>query len=296
MSKEEIVEGLYRRFLETRKRIYSSIEDVYRLLSKEPLDRATLVKILAYLRSDVKALVELIDSIGKYTDKIRTEMGYHEMFKQLPPALAVIFAILLAFSESARSLRYNFEQHASNLKYIAARIPQRYSYGDYVYSDSYIKEELYSELASILEHLRTLEVRMESELYRMGYTTIKYKPMISVLDLVTFHVSDWPGLDDRWVCAATYLAALEVCVNRVCSELGIEADSFKAKLDKLVQYMKRYGIEVSRIEKDIVSRLYDYRNKVLHGGYIPTDEELGYIIDVVPKFIQAVKGFRQKNL
>ena len=49
------------------------------------------------------------------------------------------------------------------------------------------------------------------------------------------------------------------------------------------------------IEKDIVSRLYDYRNKVLHGGYIPTDDELNYIITVVSKFIQAVKELRQKH-
>ena len=289
MSKEEIIEGLYRRFLETRKRIYNTIEDIYSLLSDEPLDRAKMVKILAYLISDIKALIELIDSI----DKIKTEASFDEMFERLPTPLAVIFTMLLAFLESAHSLRYDFEQHASKLKYIIDMIPRQF-HGYYLYSDSSIKRELYNELTSILERLRILEVRMENELYKMGYTSIRYKPMISVLDLITFHVSDWPGLDDKWVCAATYLAALEVCVNRICSELGIKADSFKDKLNKLIQYMEEHGIKVSRIEKEIVSRLYDYRNKVLHGGHIPTDEELSYIINVVPKFIRAIKEFRQR--
>ncbi len=59
--------------------------------------------------------------------------------------------------------------------------------------------------------------------------------------------------------------------------------------------MRKYDIEVNRIEGDIVSRLlYDYRNKVLH-RYIPTDKELSYIVNVVPKFIQVVKEFRQKH-
>ena len=268
---------------------------MFKLLRKEPLNRDVLTEVLAYLRSDVKALVEFIESLEKYVDKIGVEVDYQQMFKQLPPALAVILAILLAFSESARSLKYGFEQHVSNLKYIGAKIPRQDPFGNYVYPDSNIKEVLYNELSSLLEHLRTLEIRMERELYRMGYTTVKRVPLISVVDLITFHVSDWLGLDEKWVCAATYLAALEVSVNNVCSELGIKAGTFKDRLDKLVQHMSKYGIEVSRIEKDIVSRLYDYRNKVLHGGYIPTDEELGYIINVVPKFIQDVKECRRKR-
>lgn len=49
--------------------------------------------------------------------------------------------------------------------------------------------------------------------------------MILVLDLATFHVSDWPELNGTWVCAAIYLAALEVNVNKICSELGIKANT-----------------------------------------------------------------------
>jgi len=51
--------------------------------------------------------------------------------------------------------------------------------------------------------------------------------MVSVIDLITFHVSDWPGLNDKWVCAAAYLAAFEVVVNITCSEISINVDTFK---------------------------------------------------------------------
>lgn len=295
LGDKEVVEGLYQRLLEIRRKVYAGIEDIFKLLRKEPIDRISLAEVLAYLRSNIQALVVLIDSIGEYINKVNLEVGYQEMLRQLPEPLAVIFASLIAFSEQAKLMKYEFKQHTSNLRYIAEKLEQRYSSGNYIYSDDDIRIELYRETTSILEHIKVLGVRMESELYKMGYSTVKHLPMISVIDLITFHVGDWPGLDDKWVCAAIYLAALEVCVNKICSELGIKADTFKDRLNKLVQCMRKYGIEISRIEKDIVSRLYDHRCRVLHGGYIPTDEDLSYIINVIPKFIQTIKELRQKR-
>ena len=295
MDNKEIIESLYQRILEVRRRIYVDIEDVFRLLCEEHLNRSAVARVLAHLKSDISVLVELLDSIKEYMNKVSAEVGYQEMFKQLPPVLAIIFAILIALAESARSLKYDLEQNATNLGYIADKLLRKYSFGDFVYSDDSIRVELYKEVSSLLERVKMLDVHVERELYRMGYATIRQVPMVSVVDLITFYVSDWPGLNDKWVCVAAYLAALEVVVNITCSEISINVDTFKKKLEKLVQYMRKHGIEVSMIEKDIVSRLYDYRNKVLHGGYIPTDDELNYVITVVPKFIQAVKEFRQRH-
>ena len=271
------------------------IEDVFRLLRKEPMDRTALAELLAHLESEIRALVELIGSVEEYTSKGNLKVEYQEMLRQLPRPLAVIFVLLTAFSEQAKLMKYEFEQHSTNLKYIANKLIQQYSFGGYVYSDNSIRAELYQEITSVLEHIKMLDIRIENELYKMGYPVLKHLPMVTVIDLITFHVNDWPGLDNKWACAAIHLAALEVCVNKVCSELNIEADTFKDKLEKLVQHMKKYGIEVSKIEKDVVSRLYDYRNKVLHGGYIPTDDELGYILNVVPKFIRYIKNLRRKT-
>jgi len=36
--------------------------------------------------------------------------------------------------------------------------------------------------------------------------------------------------------------------------------------------------------------LYDYRNEVLHAGYIPNDNEFNYIVKNIPKFIEDVKN------
>ena len=296
LSDKDVVENLFQKFLETRREVQRGIDEAFELLRREPLDRDAIAKTLAYLVSDVKKLVELIDAVGEYIDNVKDKTGYQEMFNRLPPALAVIFAILIALSESPRTLKNSIEQCLSDLKHIFDKIPKRYSFGSYVYLNNYIKNELYNKLTTLLEHLKILYVRMERELYKTGYPTVKSIPIISVLDLIMFRVSDWPGLDDKWVCAAIYLASLEVCINNVCSELNIKANTFKDKLDNLVQYMKKHSIKVSKIEKDIVSRLYDYRNKVLHGGYVPTDEELHYITLVVPKFIQLIKEIRLRRL
>jgi len=291
LSYKEVIEGLYQRFLEIRKNVYTGIDDAFKLLREEPMDRIALAEVLTRLQSDIRVLIGLIDSIESHINKVDVEM-----LKQLPLPLVVIFALLRAFSEHAKFMKYDFELRASNLKYIANKLFLQFSFGGYIYSDNDIRIELYKEIASLLEHVKMLDIRIENELYKMGYSTVKHLPMVSVVDLITFHVNDWPGLNDKWVAAAVYLATLEVSVNTMCDELGIKADEFKKKLDKLVEYMKNYGIEVSRIEKDIVSRLYDYRNKVLHGGYIPKDDELAYILNVVPKFIQYIKDFRQKAI
>ena len=293
LGDREVIEGLYRRFLEVHGRVREELNEVLKLLEKERLDRGRLARVLVYLRSDLKVLVELVDSIDNYIGQL-SNMRYKEVLNRLPLPLAVVLAFLIAYSEQAKMLKYKFEQYISSLKSAADSLLRRFSSGTYLFSDAMIRKELYDIVSSILEDLKVLDVRVESSLYKMGYSVKKHYSMTAVIDLITFHVNDWPGLNDRWVCAATYLASLEVSVNKACSELGIKAEHFKEKLDKLVQYMRRKGVEVSRIEKDIVARLYDYRNRVLHGGYIPTDAELQYIVEVVPKFIKAMKGFRGK--
>jgi len=87
-------------------------------------------------------------------------------------------------------------------------------------------------------------------------------------------------------------------VNKACKEWNIKVkdatrtDEFKKKLDAITQIMKQKGLEIIKIEKDIVSRLYDYRNRVLHGGYIPNDKEFAYIVEIIPKFIQNIQRCR----
>ncbi len=294
MSGKEVIEVLYQRLLSVRGRIYGELDSIFGLLEKKRLNRRRIAKIIAYLRSDLNALIKLINAIDDYTSQIRY-MKYQKVLQGLPPHLAVIFAFLMAFSELAKSLKSEFEQYVFNLKYTANKLFKKKYSGGYLYSDDEIREELYEGVSSLLNDLKVHDIKVENRLYKMGYFITKHYSMTTVIDLISFHVNDWPGLNDKWVCAATYLASLEVSVNKACSELRIKADTFKEKLDKLVQYMRRKGVEVSRIEKDIVARLYDYRCRVLHGGYIPTEEELKYIVEVVPRFIKAIKEFRRKS-
>lgn len=297
MQDKTVIEKLFQRYLEARRKVYLNMEELFKLLREDPLDRAELTKTLAYLRADIVELIELINTIEeKFVSRIKSMIQDPQTLKKLSQSLVFILLVLLVLSESARSLKYLLDQHIINIKLIINKIPQQYPLRGYIYSDNDIRQELYNELALLLEHFSKINVKIESEIYRRGYTIISHRHVTSTLEFITFYVNDWPGVDIKWMSAAIYLATLEVSVNKICSELDIKSDTFKDKLNKLVEKMRLQGIEISRIEKDIVTRLYDYRNKVLHGGYMPTDDELNYIISVVPKFIQSIKDFRRKNL
>jgi|GEM_PF-6965575 len=289
---KENIETLYHKIIEICAKINRKLERIFELIRDEPLDRFTLAKEISYLRREIQALVELIEATDEFIKEINERTNF-QIIKQLPRELAILFAILMAFADAGNSLKYQIENYISKIKYAGEKIIKKYSHGDYMYSDHEMKEEVYSIASDLIQQMASLDIRLERKLNELGYSKINYVPIELIVDLVTFKVRDWPRLNDKWACAACYLAALEVAVNKACKDFGIKADTFKEKLDKLVQYMKMRGIEIIKIERDIVSRLYDYRNDVLHGGYVPNDKEFYYIVEVVPKFIQSIKECKE---
>jgi len=173
LDNKEIIESLYQKILDVRRKIYVGIENTFRLLCEEHLNKSAVARVLAHLKPDISMLVELLDSIKEYTNKVSAEVGYQEMLKQLPPVRAIIFTILRALAKSARSLKYDLKQNAINLGYVADKLLRKYSFGDFVYSDDSIRVELYREVSSLLERVKMLDVHVERELYRMGYATIR---------------------------------------------------------------------------------------------------------------------------
>ncbi len=97
------------------------------------------------------------------------------------------------------------------------------------------------------------------------------------------------SLNDRWACAACYLAALEIVVNKVCKAWNIRADSFEKKLEKVVRELRKRDENLSKVEKKLIKTIYDLRGKILHSGYIPNDEEYERIVADIPDFIEKVK-------
>ena len=114
---------------------------------------------------------------------------------------------------------------------------------------------------------------------------------MKLFNFISFKTRDWPELNDRWACAACYLASLEISVNKACNQLNIKGKKFKEKVTNLTNQMKENDVNIDKIEREFTVKLYDFRSKVLHGGYIPDDEGFNYILRIVPKFIQNIKNF-----
>ena len=294
MVKYETIEMAYQRCVETMALINRRLTILFELMEGTQLDRLKIARELSYLRSELKALAKLIETVQEFVEKTDQETNY-QIMKELPLGLALLYAFVSALAKA--TLKYDIESFASKTESLGKDMIKKYL-EEYMYSEQEMKERLYELISDIKTHMDSLEISIEKELYQYGYGKVRHIPITLIFDLVTFKVRDWPGLNDKWACAACYLASLEVAVNKACKEWNIKVkdvtrtDEFKKKLDAITQIMKQKGLEIIKIEKDIVSRLYDYRNRVLHGGYIPNDKEFAYIVEIIPKFIQNIQRCR----
>lgn len=294
MVKYETIEMAYQRCIETMALINRRLTILFELMEGTQLDRLKIARELSYLRSELKTLAKLIETVQEFVEKTDQETNY-QIMKELPLGLALLYAFVSALAKA--TLKYDIESFASKTESLGKDMIKKYL-EEYMYSEQEMKERLYELISDIKTHMDSLEISIEKELYQYGYGKVRHIPITLIFDLVTFKVRDWPGLNDKWACAACYLASLEVAVNKACKEWNIKVkdvtrtDEFKKKLDAITQIMKQKGLEIIKIEKDIVSRLYDYRNRVLHGGYIPNDKEFAYIVEIIPKFIQNIQRCR----
>ena len=296
MVKYETIEMAYQRCIETMALINRRLTILFELMEGTQLDRLKIARELSYLRSELKTLAKLIETVQEFVEKTDQETNY-QIMKDLPFSLALLYAFVSAWAKASKTLKYDIESFASKTESLGKDMIKKYL-EEYMYSEQEMKERLYELISDIKTHMDSLEISIEKELYQYGYGKVRHIPITLIFDLVTFKVRDWPGLNDKWACAACYLASLEVAVNKACKEWNIKVkdatrtDEFKKKLDAITQIMKQKGLEIIKIEKDIVSRLYDYRNRVLHGGYIPNDKEFAYIVEIIPKFIQNIQRCR----
>ena len=295
MVKHETIEIAYHRCTKTMASINQILTQLFDLIEKTPKDRVAIARELSNLRSEAKALSQLIETIDDFVKKTNQD----QIMSQLPFELSILYAFIAAWGNATKNQKNNMENFASQADVLGKDIIRKNSLDNYWYSEQEILEKLYELISDMKTYMHSLEMSIEKELYQRSYGKAQHIPITLIVDLVTFKIRDWPGLDDKWACAACYLASLEVAVNKACKEWNIKEkddtriDEFKKKLDAITQIMKQRGLEVIKIEKDIVSRLYDYRNRVLHGGYIPNDEEFAYIVKIIPKFIQDIQKARK---
>ena len=98
------------------------------------------------------------------------------------------------------------------------------------------------------------------------------------------------GLDENWAVANCYLSAMEIAVNRKLKEEDIETEEkdFANKFRDLLKVLENKGVKVSELEKELPQAFWKLRNRVVHAGYSPTQDELDLIIKWVKKIMTLV--------
>jgi len=106
-------------------------------------------------------------------------------------------------------------------------------------------------------------------------------PLISEL------TARFPSFSDNWAVATVYLSAIEIAVKRALAERGEEIEKeFRKNVEKLIDILKKEGKPIGSLDEVLPSAFWDLRNKVVHEGRSPTDEELRMVIAFVKKFLE----------
>lgn len=99
------------------------------------------------------------------------------------------------------------------------------------------------------------------------------------------------GVSINWIVAITYLSKMEVVVNDALKRLGVDVEGgFKERVNALLKELEKRGVRFGELEKLLTSTFWDLRNKVVHGGYTPNDEELQIVISTVDNFLRKIRS------
>lgn len=99
----------------------------------------------------------------------------------------------------------------------------------------------------------------------------------------------FPIFTPNWIIATIYLTGMEIIVKKELQRRGKELkDKFKDNFRLLLSCLKEEGVEVAELDKLLTPILWDLRNKVIHEGYSPTDEELKIIREHVTKLMEKL--------
>lgn len=253
---------------------------------KLDLERFTIVREFIDFKTNLNLLLECVKEIHNiFNNKKKIDVsGFKPVYQIL---LGFLEAVASATNRVSEKIRI-FMNKCNNLKdYLTKK-----SVGDgFLYTEQEVLDNLYKFCSELSIFSANLEYSIETEIHKLGLRLPKNIPLMKLFDFISFKTRDWPKLNDIWACAACYLATLEISVNKACKQLNIKGKGFKEKLTKLTNQMKEKGTDIDKIEKEFTVKLYDFRNEILHGGYIPDDEGFNYILKIVPKFVQNTKDF-----
>ncbi|MEM2419500.1 MAG: hypothetical protein QXL38_00755 [Candidatus Bathyarchaeia archaeon] len=143
-------------------------------------------------------------------------------------------------------------------------------------SDEYYREKLYALIPKI-------ESLIERVSIATGYGISISARLGAIVDLT----STW-GLGENWATSMIHLQALEIAINKTLEKLNVKAEGgFKDKFKKLVE--KIGDSKFLELERMLPDPFWNLRNKVVHEGYEPSNEELNIIVEWTSRILEKLR-------
>ncbi len=275
----------YERFQQNIKLINKEIQ-MFKSYYKEELDRFTIARELIDFKTYLNSLLDCVKEIHRiFYNRKKIDAS------ELKPGYQILIRFLEIVANATNTFSNEIREFLNKCDNLKNHLTRKSSNDEYLYNNEEILNTLYDFCSELSIFSSTLDYNIEKEIHNLDLITPKSIPFMKLFNFISFKTRDWPELNDRWACAACYLASLEISVNKACNQLNIKGKKFKEKVTNLTNQMKENDVNIDKIEREFTVKLYDFRSKVLHGGYIPDDEGFNYILRIVPKFIQNIKNF-----
>lgn len=257
---------------------------------KEELERFTIVRELIDFKTYLNSLLDCVKEIHRiFYNRKKIDVS------EFRPVYQILLRFLEVVANATNTFRDKIRKFINKCDNFKNYLTKKSINDEYYYNNEQVLDTLYDFCSELSIFSSNLEYNIEKEIYNLDLTTPKSIPFMKLFNFISFKTRDWLELNDRWACAACYLASLEISVNKACNQLNIKGKKFKEKLTNLTNQMKEDGVNIDTIEREFTFKLYDFRSRILHGGYIPDEEGFNYILKIVPGFIQNIKNFLAQN-
>jgi len=110
------------------------------------------------------------------------------------------------------------------------------------------------------------------------------------LQLISELISEFPSFTESRAVAVVYLSAMEIAVKRALMVRGMEVkERFEENVEKLIDALRSKDEEVKRLKELLPPVFWEIRNRVMHEGYSPSNEELEMIVKYVKRFMRKIE-------
>jgi len=259
------------------KYLKAKIQDLKIELRKEGLDKQKIHNLLF----EVKNLVGVIKSLFKrYNNEIHFYMFYELLNLAQRPQGQPFTLTPGDFIKIFNLPKFPIEE-VENISFQISMLLTLFSHASDKLSNEYYREKLF-------ELIPKVEEIVESALNALGTNAL------SELGNLFAITSKW-GFGENWAVAMNYLQTLEIVINKLLEKFGIKSSenmNFKEKFKNVIEKLRDSDVELAKLEEQLPSVFWDLRNKIVHAGYEPTDDELSTITTWI---LQLLEKFRALN-